>query len=321
MGQLTSLPSCSVVVCAYTAARWFDLCAAVASVTHQTVRPLEIVLVADHNRPLFERMVAEFGEYAIVLENRRPAGLSGARNSGVAACRADVVAFLDDDAMARADWLEQLLPHYADAETLGVGGAVQPLWQSTAPNWFPPEFAWVVGCSYRGLPAVVAPVRNLLGCNMSFRREIFGLAGGFHSGLGRLGTTPLGCEETEFCIRAARHWAGGVMLYEPNAQVQHRVPDARGRFNYFRARCYAEGISKARVSRLVGSGPALASERAHVALNLPRGIGASLSEAARTRSLAPAARAGATVLGLMFAARGFVRGLLEAPQPAMEGLE
>ncbi|HUZ77111.1 MAG TPA: glycosyltransferase [Chloroflexota bacterium] len=321
MGQTDGLPSCSVVVCAYTAARWLDLCAAVASITRQTVRPLEIVLVADHNRPLFERMLAELGEYATVVENTRPTGLSGARNSGVAACRANVVAFLDDDAMASEDWLERLLPYYADAATLGVGGAVHPLWQSGAPDWFPLEFAWVVGCSYRGLPAVVAPVRNLLGCNMSFRREIFALAGGFRSGLGRLGTTPLGCEETEFCIRAAKHWPGGVVLYAPDAKVLHRVPDARGRFSYFRARCYAEGISKARVSRLVGSGPALASERAHVALNLPRGIGASLAKALRTRRLAPAARAGATVLGLMFAARGFARGLLEAPKPAMEGLE
>src|SRR5205085_69247 len=84
-----------------------------------------------------------------------------------------------------------LLPAYANLEVIGVGGTVEPLWLHGRPPWFPPEFDWVVGCTYCGMPEVAGPVRNLIGCNMSFRREVFEGVGGFRSGIGRIGTYPL----------------------------------------------------------------------------------------------------------------------------------
>ena len=47
----------------------------------------------------------------------------------------------------------------------------RPSGRDGRPRWFPPEFDWVVGCSYTGLPETVAPVRNLIGAAMSFRRQ------------------------------------------------------------------------------------------------------------------------------------------------------
>ncbi len=77
----------------------------------------------------------------------------------------------------------------------------------------PEEFYWVVSANYRGMPPSGAHVRNLLGGNMSFRREQFDVVGGFRSDIGRgAGKRPLGCEETEFCIRLSpvltRHHPG-----------------------------------------------------------------------------------------------------------------
>ena len=77
-------------------------------------------------------------------------GISGARNSGIAAARGAIIAFLDDDAIAAPDWLEQLLAGYSSPNVLGVGGAIEPQWQGGRPRWFPPEFDWVVGCTYLG---------------------------------------------------------------------------------------------------------------------------------------------------------------------------
>lgn len=62
--------------------------------------------------------------------------------------------------------------------------------------WLPREFMWTVGCSYRGLPTFPTAIRTPIGDNMSFRRSAFTQAGPFTEGIGRLGTTPLGCEET-----------------------------------------------------------------------------------------------------------------------------
>ena len=56
---------------------------------------------------------------------------------------------------------------------------------------------------------------------------------------------PLGCEETDLCIRLARAEPGGVILYDPAVRVRHRVTRERARLGYFVVRCHAEGISKA----------------------------------------------------------------------------
>ena len=73
----------------------------------------------------------------------------------------------------------------------------------------------------------------------------------------------MGCEETEFCIRASKKHPNGVFLYDDRAAVSHRVPAARQSFSYFRTRCYSEGLSKAQVTRLVGVGAGLSSERTY----------------------------------------------------------
>jgi len=299
----------SVVMCAYTEDRWDDLCAAVASLRQQQLPAREIIVVVDHNPALFERTRTSIPD-VVVCENYEPRGLSGARNSGIALARGEIVAFIDEDAIAAPDWLVRLADGYRDARVVGVGGAIEPLWLSGRPDWFPQEFDWVVGCTYQGMPSAAAPVRNLIGCNMSFRREVFTAVGGFRSGIGRVGTLPVGCEETELCIRVRQHWPDRLMLYDPRVRVQHRVPTSRGRWAYFRSRCYAEGISKALVSRFVGSQDALSSERAYTMRTLPLGVARGLA-AALQRDLAGPARAAAIVAGLAFTTAGYLRGTLQ----------
>jgi glycosyltransferase involved in cell wall biosynthesis len=245
-----------------------------------------------------------------VLENRFERGLSGARNSGLQVAHGDVIAFLDDDAMAAPDWLERLAVAYSDPNTLGVGGRIVPNWHGPNPDWFPPEFYWVIGCTYLGLPEQTGPVRNMIGANMSFRRQAFdGLE--FRSGLGRIGTVPLGGEETDLCIRAARKFPNGVILYEPSASVQHLVTPERAHWRYFLRRCYAEGLSKAAISRFVGSQSGLSSERSYVAKVLPRGVMRGLRDTLSGRGWAGAARAVAIVAGLGATAMGYAIGLFK----------
>jgi glycosyltransferase involved in cell wall biosynthesis len=261
----------SVVICAYTEKRWDELVAAVESLRVQTHAAHEIILVIDHNPELARRVGQEIPDVTCV-ENLGRQGLSDARNSGLAVARGDIVAFLDDDAEAEAPWLSLLAEGYADPAVVGVGGFAQPEWAEGRPGWFPREFDWVVGCTYRGMPETASPVRNLIGCNMSFRREILDDLGGFTSGIGRLGTRPVGCEETELCIRIAQRRPGSVILFDPRAVVHHHVPASRGTWAYFRSRCYAEGLSKAAVSALVGASQGLASERSYASRTLPKGV-------------------------------------------------
>lgn len=298
----------SVIICAYTEDRWNDLIAAIESAQSQSIQAHEIIVVIDHNPALLGKVRARFPD-VVALENREPRGLSGARNSGIAAAQSEILAFLDDDAMAAPDWLEQLCAGYSDPNVIGVGGAIEPLWQGGRPAWFPGEFDWVVGCTYRGTPQTVTPIRNLIGANMSFRREVFAEVGGFRSGMGRIGAFPAGCEETELCIRARQRWPNKVMLYDPAAKVKHQVPANRAQAIYFRSRCYAEGLSKALVSRLVGAGDGLASERTYALRTLPQGVARGIGDAILRREWSGLGRATAILSGLAITTIGYIMGL------------
>src|SRR5262245_49881809 len=204
-------PTVSVVVCAHDLRRLELLERAIDGVQRQDPRPHEIVLVIDHNDELLVAARERFPG-VLTLPNAESAGLSGARNTGVRASSGGVVAFLDDDAAPREGWIAGLRDAYRDPDVLGAGGWIVPAWELGMPSWFPDEFLWVVGCSYRGLPTHGESVRNMIGANMSFRRSVFERVGGFNEGVGRGRGLPLGCEETELCIRAARAAPGGRFM-------------------------------------------------------------------------------------------------------------
>lgn len=294
----------AVVICAYTERRWELLVAALASVAGQTVTPAETILVIDHNDALLERARREFPAVTVIA-NAHERGEAGVRNTSIEHAGADIIAFFDDDAVADPAWLEHLLAAFTDPSTIGAGGALRPAWTGPKPRWFPDEFLWVVGCSHNGMPTRVEPVRNVIGANMAFRREMLQRIGGFDDSLGRVGTVPIACTETELCIRATRENPGSKIVYDPRAVVDHTVPAERATLRYFLSRCRAEGISKAIVSRLVGSGPGLAAERTYTRVTLPRGAGRGLRDMLRGDS-GGLGRAGAIVLGLAVTTFGYV---------------
>ncbi len=299
-------PDVSVIICTYTENRWDALLAAVDSIRAQSAQLREIIIVVDHNPTLLARASEQFTE-AVVVENREPRGLSGARNSGVAVAQGNLIAFLDDDAIAETIWVERMAECFADPLVLGVGTLIAPIWETNRPAWFPEEFYWVVGCTYRGLPQTTATVRNLFGGSMCLRREIFAEVGGFWNGVGRVDTRPMGCEETELCIRARQHWPEKILLYNPCISIQHRVPASRARWHYFSARCYAEGRSKAMISRSVGASHGLSSEWTYTWKILPRGVVRGLADALLKHDLMGLARAGAIVAGLVITTAGYLQ--------------
>jgi len=286
------------------------------------VQPREIILVIDHNPDLY-RLAQETFPGVKVIENEQTRGLSGARNSGILQSTGQLIAFMDEDAVAASDWIENLLHGYQDPLVTGVGGEVKPIWVATPPDWFPDEFNWVVGCSYRGLPQTSTPVRNPIGCNMAFRREALIAVGGFRDGIGRVGTIPLGCEETELSIRIRQLNPKAIVLYQPAAVVYHKVPGWRETLGYFARRCYAEGLSKALVSHFVGTNDGLSSERRYIVETLPRGVLTGLGQAIFQGQFAGLKRAIAIVAGLSMTTMGFLVGVVTRARaqksPALTG--
>lgn len=295
----------SVVICAYTTDRWERLRQAVDSVLTGSGDPVDLILVIDHCDELLDSARHLYGadRRVRVIPNTDTRGLSGARNTGVRAAHGDVVAFLDDDAVAQPGWADDLRDHFSDTTVAGVGGYASPVWPDTRPAWMPAEFDWVVGCSYLGQPKTLAQVRNPLGCNMSLRRSVFLQVGGFRSEVGRVGATPVGCEETELFIRIRAGEAANQVLFDPDIRVEHHVSQDRTTLRYFVRRCYHEGLSKAVVTELVGAADGLSSERSYVRRVLPMGVARGLMSMTPTGL----ARAFAICLGLAATTVGFVR--------------
>ncbi len=298
----------SIVICAYTEARWPDLLAALRSLERQNTQPREVIVVIDHNPRMLQRAREELTS-VISLENEGPSGASGARNSGASVARGEILAFLDDDTRATPAWLEQMAPHLTDPRVLGAGGKLEPEWLDGRPSWFPDEFNWVVGGSYRGMPEQVSAVRNVWSANMAMRRRTFEALGGFRSGFGKVGACSRP-EDTDLCIRALQRWPGGVWLYEPRAVVFHRVPSDRTSWHYFISRCYNEGAGKAQLSRMVGAAHSLSAEGRYTYRTLPLAVARNLGDALWRRDPAGLGRAGAIVAGLTVAAAGYASGLI-----------
>jgi glycosyltransferase involved in cell wall biosynthesis len=308
----------SVIICVYTEERWGDLLAAVDSALDQSQPPVEVLVVVDHNPRLQERLGRRLADTpsVLVLPNGQARGLSGGRNTGIGVARGQIIAFLDDDAVAERDWLRWFVDGFAAPEVMGVGGLTLPVWASgVRPSWYPAEFDWVHGATYLGMPTGRAQVRNVLGGNASFRRAAFDIAGGFSSGIGRGADAgedgrplrPLGGEETELCIRIKQGRPESVFLFDDRSVIHHKVPAARERFGYFRTRCWAEGLSKAQIAGSVGAGDGLSAERFYASRTLPVGIARGLTDVLHG-DVHGLARAAAIASGGLITAVGFARG-------------
>lgn len=251
----------SIIICTYSERRAELLDATLDGVRAQLLPADEIVVVVDHNPELAEALRRTVPD-ATVVESFEAKGLSGARNTGIKVATGDVLVFLDDDAVPRPEWLGELVAPLADPTVAGVGGRAEPAWEGGArPSWLPPELDWVVGCSFRGQAG--GDVRNPIGCSMAFRADVLARVGGFATELGRVGSIPLGCEETELGLRVNRD--GGRIVLTDRSVVDHVVPRSRTTVSYVLRRCFAEGVSKAVVRRLADAGPAvLGPERRYV---------------------------------------------------------
>src|SRR5205085_2758265 len=104
-----------------------------------------------------------------VVPSQGPPGVASARNTGTREARAELVAFIDDDARADPAWLAEFAPWYEDPRVVGVGGVIEPRFATEPPTWLPRELQWVVGASYADAPTDATAVRNRFGSNMSFR--------------------------------------------------------------------------------------------------------------------------------------------------------
>ncbi|MBU6429247.1 MAG: glycosyltransferase, partial [Cyanobacteria bacterium REEB65] len=163
--------------------------------------------------PLVERFRATYLSF-LARKGQMPAS----RNLGIARATGSIVAFLDDDSMARPGWLAALVAPFADPTVGCVGGrAVDPAEPALADRRH-------VGLllsdgtridNFNADPGEILEVDRVRGCNMAFRRAVLQQLGGFD----RAYTGSNVNEASDMCLRVQR--AGFRVLYEPRAVVDH----------------------------------------------------------------------------------------------------
>jgi glycosyltransferase involved in cell wall biosynthesis len=174
-------------------------------------------------------------------------GLSMARNRGWREARGEIVAFVDDDAVADADWLVELVAPYADPGVLGVGGRLFPRHdhRGDARSVDP---AWMRVYSF-DLGPTVRDARTVIGGNMSFRRAVLERLDGFDPLLGRTGRCLLAGDENDLCERARRLRPRGRIAYQPSAVMWHSMATENLTHELLLLRAYCGGISNLMIDR------------------------------------------------------------------------
>lgn len=174
-------------------------------------------------------------------------GLSVARNTGARVAKSEILAYLDDDAVAESNWLKVLHSAYQSNQKLAVaGGKVDLLWPSgvSRPNWLSPGLADNLGTYDLGETCLYITTAGLTprGVNYSIRRTFLEQIGGFDAKLGRVGTKLLSNEELHTTALALE--LGWQVVYLPEALVLHNVAPSRLKKAWFVERGWWQGISE-----------------------------------------------------------------------------
>ena len=319
LGEQKLAASVSVVVCTHTERRYALVRECLDSVAANTVRPHELIVVVDSNPALLQRLRADPAVDARILASTGR-GVSSARNTGVAAATGELVAFIDDDAVAAPDWLGELCRPLEDPAIVATGGRIAPRWEQ--PNrLLPDELLWAVGSTYAGHPVVEQAITRPVGCNMAANRNALDKVGGFPVEFGPRGPAAKSHSNEEIALALQLRAAFGerCIWYAPAALVQHFVPAERGTWGYLWRRCLAEGVSKADVRMRYGAA-ALGYDRGYARHTLLPAIARyatrSVLRADRLSGAKAVAGMGALlVTGAAYAARLATR-RLRAPSPA-----
>jgi glycosyltransferase involved in cell wall biosynthesis len=241
----------AAVVCTYRRAELLER--ALASLAAQSLpsEDYEVVMVDNGADAATAAVLARFASRPPFRLVRQPVpGLSSARNAGVAATAAPLVAFLDDDAEAAPTWLACIARAFAEVRPRPgcVGGKIEPLFAVPRPAWFPDElmgFLSVVDWSPHA--RALEGGQWLAGTNIAFERALLLELGGFSPRLGRAPGDLLGMEEVVLQRRLRRR--GLAIHYDPAIVVRHHIPGDRLTRRWLHGRAFSQGISDALADR------------------------------------------------------------------------
>ena len=198
------------------------------------------VIVADNDvepsaRPLVESLARAL-PFDVQYVHCPAGNISVARNACLDVCRSEFLAFIDDDEVAAAPWLRELLETALATGADVVLGPVRALYDREAPDWMrrgdfhSTRPVWVAG-----------EIRTGYTCNTLMRMGAPSVRGRrFDLTLGRTGG-----EDTDFFTQV--HRDGGLIAFAPDAWVEEPVPAGRTRLSWLAKRRFRSGQTHGRL--------------------------------------------------------------------------
>ncbi len=224
--QPRTLPAVSIVIPVYNRPKEIEACLASLQTLDYPRDKIEVIVVDDASWDHTVAVVRGFDVRLIIQPCNM--GQSAARNTGVAAARGEIIAFIDSDCIARPGWLCELVPYFQDSRVALVGGYVDACHREKRMD----RYEQVCSALNMGQDAALGRGDNCLfyvpTCNMLLRKEQYEQVGGLDESL-HVG------EDVDLCWRlmGARHH----LFYIPRGCVLHKhrnklLSGFRRRFDY-----------------------------------------------------------------------------------------
>ena len=225
--------SVSVIISSHRTDRVLWDC--IKSVWKQSVKPLEVIVSVDSVEDARKLYEENNDNLNIILVYSGSTGPTCARNSAITRAKGDILAFIDDDAVAEYHWIQSIRDTFDLLKDVSViGGPVFPLFSN---GFFVPEqWWWIIGCT-SDVPKTTRPIS----CNMAVRKETF-VKNGLFAEVGKTRMDHPMSEETEFCERVLA--SGEKIAWDYTMHVFHNVPKERTTLMYMMDRAYREGVGK-----------------------------------------------------------------------------
>jgi len=246
--QMSSNPQISAAVCTYN--RYDLLEASLSGLRRQTLPADSYQILVIDNSPDSARAHAYRQKYDGVdniryIHTPTP-GLANARNVAARECRSAFIAYIDDDAVAESDWLQNLLAAFAKFgdKAGGAGGPVLPVWEEPQPSWLAGQLLDCLSViDWGGRLRIAAENEWAAGANMAFRTKALIDAGGFPVGLGRNGAGEALLSNEELVLQSKLRAGGYDMIWAPAAKVRHLIGKERLQQGWLRRRLAWQAVS------------------------------------------------------------------------------
>jgi glycosyltransferase involved in cell wall biosynthesis len=225
-------PEISVIICSYNRARYIR--EALESLYRQDISKdfFEVIVVDNNSTDETDQVCHTFlnnhpdlnGQY--LKESQQ--GSSFARNTGAEAAKGRILVFMDDDAVAEADFISGYIKLFKEIpDAVGAGGRIIPRYIPDEPAWMSYYVSSLVGnFDYSPIRCAFKQGKYPLESNMAVRNEAFKRIGGFNTDLpGVKGTLRIGGEGKDLFYRLTAD--GSSIIYDPAIRVMHVVETAK----------------------------------------------------------------------------------------------